>query len=105
MPAGISYLYPDRPSIDKAPGAAADLDYGFDWAAWLAPLGDTIASATVTASGGLTVSNVAYNATQVSCKVTGGTVGVEAVLTCVMVTAGAPVRTDTRSIWVRVVQR
>lgn len=105
MTSGISYLYPDRPSIDKAPGAGAELDYGFDWSAWLAPVGDTIASADVTATGGLTVSNVANDGTRVSCKVTGGTVGLEAVLTCVMVTAGPPVRTDTRSIWVRVVQR
>jgi len=100
---GISLLNPSKPTIEKAP--AADLDYGFDWTEWLAERGDTIASASVTASGGLTPTPATHDGKVVSTTVSGGVDGTEGVLTCRITTVGPPARTDERSIWIEVRQR
>lgn len=99
----ISYLYPAKPAILKDPGAG--LDYGFDWSDWLTAIGDTIASAQVTGSAGLTVSNVAHSGGIVTCMVSGGTPGEEASITCQIVTTGPPARTDERTLWLGIAQR
>ena len=98
---GITYIVPERPSSRKAPGAR--LIYGFDWTAWLTQESRAIASASI-AGTGVTVENVAHAGGVVTCVVSGGTLGQEAVLTCSIVTDGVPAQEEQRSIWLRIEQ-
>lgn len=98
---GISYLNPERPTITKAP--SADLVYGFRWLEWLAQEGTSIATATVEiVSGDAVVASVAHADGIVSCKISGGTAGTEAVATCTITTAGVPAQTEQRSLWITI---
>lgn len=99
----ISYLDPQRPTIVKDP--ASELDYGFDWTEWLAEQGRQIVTATVSAAGGVSATPATHDGAIVATKVSGGTAGTEAVLTCRIVTDGSPALTDERSIWLRIVER
>lgn len=75
---------------------SARLDYGWDWVDWLAEVGDTIASRTVTVTkGDVVVESSAIVGTQVVAWVTGGTLGTEAEVTFHITTAGG--RQDDRT--------
>lgn len=76
----------------------ATLDYTFDWSAWLD--GDTIASATVTASTGLTVDSTTTGADAVTVWVsTDGSVGPRE-LTCRVTTTAGRVSDRTATLYV-----
>lgn len=82
----------------------AVLDYKFDWSSWLAS-GDTISTATVTASSGLTVdsSSITDTNTTVTAWLSGGTAGTKYAVTCHIVTAQD--REDDRTVSVLVQER
>ena len=88
----------------KDPGA--DLDYGWDWSAWLAA-GETIISAVVTVPTGLTKGNESNTSTTVTVWLSGGTVSQSGssiyVVTCVITTNQA--RVDARSLTINVLNR
>lgn len=65
------------------------LDYFFDWSAWL--LTDTISSATVTASAGLTLESFTQTATSVTAWVSGGISGQPYEVTCKITTTSGRV--------------
>lgn len=79
----------------------ATLDYQWDWSAWLA--GDTIQSCTVTASDGLTASDIENTTTTVTAWLSGGVAEQRYTVTCHIVTAAE--REDDRSIEVTVMER
>jgi hypothetical protein len=77
----------------------ADLDYDLDWAKWLAQVGDSLASVTVTGEN-----CTAYNASIVGTKTRGSVkdavAGTTAVLTFHIVTQAS--RKENRSIYMKV---
>jgi len=88
-------------TFTKDPDAV--LDYQFDWSDWL-PEGDTIQDASVTATAGLTVAPyLTVSTTAVTCWLSGGTAGLDYIVTCHIETAGG--RVDERSIKVQVRER
>lgn len=91
------------PTIPKTvPGL---LDYPFKWGPWLAPLGETILSHTVTVQDGLTFVSSAPDPlvpSTIVVFVEGGTNGMSYIVDCEIVTA---TRRDTRSIVINVVTR
>lgn len=90
-------------TYDKDPSAT--LDYSIDWSAWL-PSGDTIASATWTATAGLTVeSSPAPSVASgiATAWLSGGTAGTRYVVTCQVTTAAG--RVDERGITISVKHR
>lgn len=100
----ISYLIPDRPTLKKGPQDS--LDYGFDWAQWLAnENNDAIASVQITGTGTLSVSGVAHQAGVVACVVAGGAAGSTERLTCRITTNASPARVVERSLWLEILQR
>ena len=90
-----------RPTIDKAPGAS--LLYGLDLSAWEVLSSDTITAATVTVGGTLTAGAAAVNAGVITALISGGTVGHTLPATFAWTTAGGA--TDSRTIWLRIVDR
>lgn len=92
----FSLVGPKVPSIPKSPGAAAILDYTFNWAPWLDLDADTIASATVSVSG-VTLDQQTDAFPLVHCKVSGGVAGQTASVSCKILTAQG--RTETRTIY------
>lgn len=90
-------------TYDKDPGAT--LDYSIDWSSWL-PSGDTIDTATWTATTGLTVESSpapSLAAGVATVWLSGGTAGTRYTATCqVTTTAG---RIDERSIAIVVKDR
>lgn len=99
----ITYIVDSRgrPVMDKDPDAV--LDYSFDWAPWLMPLGDDIVSHQFLAEGGLVIDSSANDATTATAWVSGGTVGQIARLTCRITTADG--RTDDRSVFLKILER
>ena len=95
---------PDKPTINKDPGAT--LDYAENWGAWLALAGDALASATVVAEEPLVVlgAPTLINGV-VTAIITGGTPGKLHRVTFSIITVGPPVRIDQRSIYLRVRER
>jgi hypothetical protein len=92
---------PSKPTIIKAVGAT--LDYSQSWKVWLAKVGDTIASATVTVEGTLAKqSEPVITDGVVSLLISGGTVGK---VHRVLFTIVTPTRTDQRSIYLKIVDR
>lgn len=81
----------------------ATLDYLFDWAAYLTPVTDTIASVTFILTGGLVEVSKANTATKATVFVSGGTAGTPATITCRITTAGG--RIDDRTISLTIVER
>lgn len=78
----------------------AELDYAFDWTAWLAA-GETITAATVSIiPDGLTKRTVAVNGGKVTAWLGGGQYDVEHQVTCHIETSQG--RVDDRSIKIRV---
>lgn len=81
----------------------AILDYTFDWAPYLLPTTDTIATATWLPDAGLTVVSQSHTASTATAFVSGGTAGQSLNLTCRITTAGG--RTDDRTITLVIVNR
>jgi hypothetical protein len=81
----------------------ATLDYTFDWAPYLTPIADTIASATFVFDAALTKVSQSNTTMTATAYMSGGTLGEKHTLTCRIVTAGG--RTDDRSITLLIVER
>ena len=92
---------PERPTGVKDPQAI--LDYPIDFSEWLAEMGDSHASHTITTTGGLTV--VASGAANgvITPLLSGGTLGETASFTVHIVTAGG--REDERTFYLRIQER
>jgi hypothetical protein len=90
---------PLRPTIEK--DVDANVDYSWDWTAWLA--GDTIQSFTVTAAAPLVVTLPTRSGNIVTAFIAGGVADTIRAATCQVVTTGG--RTDQRSIYFKLVQR
>jgi hypothetical protein len=88
-------------TFKKDPNAV--LDYTFDWAPYLTPIGDTIASVTWVLSTGLTKVSQSNTSTSATAFVSGGVAGEKATLTCRIVTTGG--RTDDRSVTLKIEER
>lgn len=80
--------------------AAAVLDYGFDWSAWL-NTGDTISTVSWILESGITLDSQANTTTAATCVLSGGEVGTVYTVTCRVTTAAALV--DERAMTIRVV--
>lgn len=88
----------------------AQLDYAFDWSAWLALNGDDqIASAEFIVDPSLTIVDQAFDATTATVWLTGGTkpaTGPNKLrVTCRITTNNIPPRIDDRSIFLKIVER
>jgi hypothetical protein len=80
------------------------LDYSWDWSAWLADVGDTISSATVTVPVGLTaVGEPVVDTAIVTQRVSGGAVDGQYKMVCQITTTGGLV--DERSIYLTIADR
>jgi hypothetical protein len=97
----------DKPTIDKDPNAI--LDYVWDWSAWLAVVGDAIASHTITINDGvansLTLNSSTNTAGTVTAWLSGGTVGEKVKVTCRITTSNATPRVDDRSVYIKIRER
>ncbi|MFK0288255.1 hypothetical protein ACIQVL_48460 [Streptomyces sp. NPDC090499] len=83
---------------------AALLDYSWDWSGWLADVGDTISTATVTVPAGLTaVGAPTVSATTVTQRVSGGATDQSYRMVCQITTAGGLV--DERSMFLTINDR
>lgn len=89
------------PSIKKDPDAT--LDYTFDWSAWLASAGDSIADVAWTADTGLTIESQTHTTQTATAVVSGGAAGSVLGLTCRITTAGG--RVDERTMKLRIIER
>ena len=89
---------PAKPTIEKDPDAL--LDYSFDLAAWLAPLGDTLQSATFLLDPPLLEESASVAATTAVVWISGGAPGEVHRVTCRFVTTGG--RRDDRSIYLKI---
>lgn len=81
----------------------AVLDYAWDWTEWLADSSDTISSATVTVSSGITKDTSSASSTAVVVWLSGGTAGQKYTATCHITTTGG--RQDDRTLTIPVKQR
>ena len=95
---------PLRPTILKDP--LANLDYSFDWTAWLAAIGgDTIAAVVALGADApsVTLGSPLVAGGVVTVFIAGGTLGLTHRITCAIRTVGG--RTDERSIYLKMVLR
>jgi len=83
---------------------AAELDYKFYWANWLAS-GETIASYVLTVPTGLTEVTVSNDDDSVTVWLSGGTAGTKYEVGCKIITDSVPARTDERTMTFDVIQR
>lgn len=75
------------------------LDYSWDWSPWLAEVGDTIASATVTSDDGLTiVGESIITDTMVTQRVSGGALNASCTIVCQITTASGLIGERTISL-------
>jgi hypothetical protein len=89
-------------SFIKAP--AELLDYGWDWAPWLAEVNDTISAATVSVPEGLTaVGSPVVDDAVVTQRVTGGAEGATCKMVFQITTAGGLI--GQRSIYLTILER
>jgi hypothetical protein len=85
----------------------SDLDYSFDWTAWLTALGDTIKTVTyavdtpATTHGATNTSMIATVFVAINNAAAGALIKV----TCTIVTNSATPRTDTRHIYLKVKEK
>lgn len=77
------------------------LDYVWNWTAWLD--GDTIASHTITATGGLIVDSSTVDGPLVTVWLSGGTLGETSKVTCHIVTDGG--RTEEKTSTFQITDR
>jgi hypothetical protein len=94
-----------KSSIVKDP--TATLDYPFDWTAYLADVGDTIASAMFTITGSATAAITAQSNTTVKAVawIAGGAIGDTVKLNCKITTTSTPARLDDRSVYIKIKAR
>lgn len=92
---------PNRPKISKDPNAT--LDYTWNWANWLTPLTDTIASHEIIVPSGLTLLSSADNGTRVIAWISGGILGTSYEVTCRITTVGN--RVEDRTILLSMKER
>ncbi len=83
----------------KDPGAT--LDYTIDWSRWIQP-GETITTATATASNGATVDSTAIAGANVTAWISGGTAGKSTILRVEITTDQG--RTDARQIRIEIAE-
>lgn len=76
------------------------LDYDFDYSDWLADRADTISTATITATTGVTVGSSTHTSGVVKVFISGGTDGQSYKITCTVVTTGG--RTKQAEIVIKV---
>jgi hypothetical protein len=88
-------------AVTKDP--AAVLDYLFEWSAWLAGDGDTIASHSVTVPSGITMDSSSRTTTAVTVWLSGGAVGQTYEIDCHITTAGG--RQDSRKMEIHVMDK
>lgn len=79
------------------------LDYQFDWSDWLSPDGDTIVSHVVTVSSGITLENSTRSSTAVIAWISGGTIGDEYEVDCLITTNAG--RQDSRKMTIAIQDR
>ena len=91
---------PNANAFEKDPDAV--LEWQYNWHNWL-PSGDSIASATVTVSDGITIDSQTNTSTAVTVWLSGGSEGTTYYLTCHIVTSMG--RVDDRTISIFVVER
>lgn len=91
---------PNANAFEKDPDAV--LEWQYNWHNWL-PSGDSIASATVTVSDGITIDSQTNTSTAVTVWLSGGSEGTTYYLTCHIVTFMG--RVDDRTISIFVVER
>jgi hypothetical protein len=95
---------PSRPTIPKDP--SAKLDYSVDLTDWLALIGDSIASFTVTLSGGLVQHSAPTRSGGVlTAWVKDGTPGALASITFDFITTATPPRSDHRTLYLQMTER
>lgn len=94
---------PTKPTGIKDPEAV--LDYPISFAAWLADIGDTYSSHTVTpdADGGLVINSSSQAAGVITPIISGGVVGKKASFTIHIVTTGG--REDDRTFYLKIRER
>ncbi len=85
-------------TFDKQPTEVKKLN--FDFRAFLAPIEDTLSTATVTAQAGLTIDSYAIVGDFVVYTVSGGTAGSKYKVTCIVVTVDG--RTEEAEVSVKV---
>lgn len=88
------------PTFIKDPDAT--LDYGFDWANWLAT-GETITGAVWTVPSGITKSDEDFDADTTLVWLTGGTLGTNYNISCRITTSDG--RIDDRTLIIKVRSR
>lgn len=101
----------DKPTIDKDPNAV--LDYVWDWSAWLAVVGDSIASHLVIVSTlneegvatTLTLDQHSHTAGTVTAWLSGGTAGEKVKVTCRITTSNTIPRIDDRSVYIKLKEK
>ena len=100
----MTVLYSDGTKIVSAPYKDPDsiIDYGFNWAAWLAT-GETIASSVWVITSGVTADSDDNDTTTTSVTLSGGTVGTTYTLTNRITTSAG--RTEDRSMFVYCVEK
>lgn len=79
------------------------LDYGVNWAPWLTPLVDTIASVAWSCSPGLTLTGPTNTTTLAQVFVTGGAVDTVEWVTCQITTTAG--RIDERTVYLNILLR
>jgi hypothetical protein len=89
------------PTIQKR--ATSQLDYPFDWNAWLAQIGDQIATYSVSVPDGITKAGVMMQDGFVTVWLDGGRVGYKYPVRCDIATASNPPRKDSRTIVVEII--
>lgn len=102
-----TYTYAgDKATIVKDP--QADLDYSWDWSAYLAAVGDNIATVQFVIEGpdsAMTQHDAGFAGSVALVWLAGGTAGNVYRVTCRITTTHVPPRVDDRSIFVKVKPR
>lgn len=81
----------------------AILDYQWDWSAWLATVGDTLAAVAFIAEDGITVDSSEFSDTAATAWISGGTLGTTYSVVCRVTTTGG--RVDDRTAELKIVER
>lgn len=86
--------------------ASASLIYGMDWSRWLIGAGGLqIAAHTWQGESGIEVDPVSLADGKSYVRVSGGTAGIDYLVTCTITLSDTPAQTESRSIRIRVVDR
>lgn len=88
---------PKKPRSPK--DSDSTVDYSFNWAPWLADVSDTIASHEILVTDGLVSEGSSSSGTLVTVFVSAGTPAKRASITCRIMTASTPPRSEDRTIF------